>query len=172
MAAHISPGVYSILDRLDIKRLVPTSVRTFTQVGGHLDHQTRWRCYNATERGGRFYVMYGQTEAGPRITTLQSDEFPCRLERIDAPQLCGVRAVPKHHRRRIRRPTVVWSAGRDSLFAGSPVQAAGTGRKADPKAAVEWNDTGSSRWRARTAGLLDVPPGPTSKRGAARPPAG
>jgi acyl-coenzyme A synthetase/AMP-(fatty) acid ligase len=74
------PGVpfhYSVLDRLGIKRLVPASVRTFTQAGGHLDHQTRWRCYEAiVERGGRFYVMYGQTEAGPRITTLQSDEFP------------------------------------------------------------------------------------------------
>ena len=74
------PGVpfhYSVLDRLGIKRFVPASVRTFTQAGGHLDHQTRWRCYNAiVERGARFYVMYGQTEAGPRITTLQSDEFP------------------------------------------------------------------------------------------------
>jgi acyl-coenzyme A synthetase/AMP-(fatty) acid ligase len=74
------PGVpfhYGVLDRLGIKCRVPKSVRTFTQAGGHLDYQTRWRCYNAIfERGGRFYVMYGQTEAGPRITTLQSGEFP------------------------------------------------------------------------------------------------
>jgi acyl-coenzyme A synthetase/AMP-(fatty) acid ligase len=66
-----------VLDRLGIKRLVPTSVNAFTQAGGHLDHQTRLRCYEAiVERGGRFYIMYGQTEAGPRITTLQSDAFP------------------------------------------------------------------------------------------------
>jgi acyl-coenzyme A synthetase/AMP-(fatty) acid ligase len=74
------PGVpfhYSVLDRLSIKRTVPSSVRTFTQAGGHLDHGTRLRCYRAiSERGGRFYIMYGQTEAGPRITTLQSDDFP------------------------------------------------------------------------------------------------
>jgi acyl-coenzyme A synthetase/AMP-(fatty) acid ligase len=74
------PGVpfhYSVLDRLGVKRIVPSSVRTFTQAGGHLDHGTRLRCYQAiSERGGRFYIMYGQTEAGPRITTLQSDDFP------------------------------------------------------------------------------------------------
>jgi acyl-CoA synthetase (AMP-forming)/AMP-acid ligase II len=74
------PGVpfhYSVLDRLGIKRMAPASVRTFTQAGGHLDQNTRLRCYQAIlERGGRFYVMYGQTEAGPRITTLQSNDFP------------------------------------------------------------------------------------------------
>ena len=74
------PGVpfhYTVLDRLGIKRLAPASITTFTQAGGHLDHQTRLRCYEAiSARGGRFYVMYGQTEAGPRMTTLQSDEFP------------------------------------------------------------------------------------------------
>ena len=51
------PGVpfhYGVLDRLGIKCLVPESVSTFTQAGGHLDHQNRWRCYNAIfERGGR-----------------------------------------------------------------------------------------------------------------------
>jgi acyl-coenzyme A synthetase/AMP-(fatty) acid ligase len=74
------PGVpfhYSVLDRLGVKRMVPSSVRTFTQAGGHLDHGTRLRCHQAISgRGGRFYVMYGQTEAGPRMTTLQSDDFP------------------------------------------------------------------------------------------------
>ena len=54
------PGVpfhYSVLDRLGIKRFVPASVRNCTQAGGHLDHQTRWRCHNAiVERGGNFTV--------------------------------------------------------------------------------------------------------------------
>jgi len=74
------PGVpfhYNVLDRLGIKRMVPASVLTFTQAGGNLDLATRQRCYRAiSERGGRFYVMYGQTEAGPRMTTLQSEDFP------------------------------------------------------------------------------------------------
>jgi acyl-CoA synthetase (AMP-forming)/AMP-acid ligase II len=74
------PGVpfhYGVLDRLGIDRLVPPSVRSFTQAGGHLDLSRRARCYDAiVRRGGRFYIMYGQTEAGPRITTLQSTDFP------------------------------------------------------------------------------------------------
>lgn len=74
------PGVpfhYTVLDRLGIKRMVPASVLAFTQAGGNLDLATRQRCHQAiSERGGRFYVMYGQTEAGPRITTLQSEDFP------------------------------------------------------------------------------------------------
>jgi acyl-CoA synthetase (AMP-forming)/AMP-acid ligase II len=74
------PGVpfhYSVLDRLEIARTVPESVRTFTQAGGHPDHSLRLRSYRAiTDRGGRFYIMYGQTEACPRITVLRSDDFP------------------------------------------------------------------------------------------------
>lgn len=73
------PGVpfhYGVLDRLRINRTVPQCVMTFTQAGGHLNHQLRLRCHNAiADRGGRFYIMYGQTEAGPRITTLRSEEF-------------------------------------------------------------------------------------------------
>ena len=61
------PGVpfhYSVLDRLGIKRMVPSSVRTFTQAGGHLDHGTRLRCYQAIlERGGRI-LHYVWTDGG------------------------------------------------------------------------------------------------------------
>jgi acyl-CoA synthetase (AMP-forming)/AMP-acid ligase II len=77
-ATHF-PGVpfhYGVLDRLGVARMAPASITTFTQAGGHLDLQTRLRCYRAiSQRGGRFYIMYGQTEAGPRITTLPSEEF-------------------------------------------------------------------------------------------------
>src|SRR6266571_6374309 len=70
------PGVpfhYTVLDRLGIDRVVPSSVRSFTQAGGHLDLATRIQCYDSiVKRGGRFYIMYGQTEAGPRIATVES----------------------------------------------------------------------------------------------------
>jgi acyl-CoA synthetase (AMP-forming)/AMP-acid ligase II len=68
------PGVpfhYVALARLGAG-LVPDSVKTFTQAGGALDLrvQTKIRDW-ATQRGGRFFVMYGQTEAAPRMATLQ-----------------------------------------------------------------------------------------------------
>ena len=49
-----------------------TSVKAFTQAGGALDLrvQTKIREW-AAQRGGQFFVMYGQTEASPRMATLQ-----------------------------------------------------------------------------------------------------
>src|SRR6202020_959175 len=68
------PGVpfhYVALARLGAG-LVPDSVKTFTQAGGALDLrvQTKIRDW-ATQRGGRFFIMYGPTEASPRMATLQ-----------------------------------------------------------------------------------------------------
>ena len=68
------PGVpfhYVALARLG-PSLVPDSVKTFTQAGGALDVrvQTKIREW-AAQRGGQFFVMYGQTEASPRMATLQ-----------------------------------------------------------------------------------------------------
>jgi acyl-CoA synthetase (AMP-forming)/AMP-acid ligase II len=68
------PGVpfhYIALARLG-PSLVPDSVKTFTQAGGALDLrvQTKIREW-AAQRGGQFFVMYGQTEASPRMATLQ-----------------------------------------------------------------------------------------------------
>jgi acyl-CoA synthetase (AMP-forming)/AMP-acid ligase II len=68
------PGVpfhYVALARLGAG-LVPNSVKTFTQAGGALDLrvQTKIREW-ASQRDGQFFVMYGQTEASPRMATLQ-----------------------------------------------------------------------------------------------------
>ncbi len=73
------PGVpfhYEMLLRLGLERLGLESLRTLTQAGGHLRVELREKAYKyMNDRGGRFYVMYGQTEAAPRITTLDHDEF-------------------------------------------------------------------------------------------------
>ena len=73
------PGVpfhYAALARFG-PSIVPDSVKVFTQAGGALDPRIQAKIYDmATEREGRFFVMYGQTEASPRMTTLQHDDFP------------------------------------------------------------------------------------------------
>ena len=72
------PGVpfhYAALARLGAS-LVPDSVKVFTQAGGALDPRIQAKIHDwATLRGGRFFVMYGQTEASPRMTTLQHADF-------------------------------------------------------------------------------------------------
>ena len=72
------PGVpfhYAALARLGAG-IVPESVNVFTQAGGALDPRVQAKIFEmATRREGRFFVMYGQTEASPRMTTLQHVDF-------------------------------------------------------------------------------------------------
>jgi len=72
------PGVpyhYELLRRLDLNRLDGGAVKTLTQAGGRLAPElVRHFAEIAAARGGRFFVMYGQTEAAPRISTLPAEE--------------------------------------------------------------------------------------------------
>jgi len=72
------PGVpfhYTVLARFGLAH-VPGSVQTFTQAGGALDLGLQRKLQGQiAARGGRFFVMYGQTEAAPRMTTLPSEDF-------------------------------------------------------------------------------------------------
>jgi acyl-CoA synthetase (AMP-forming)/AMP-acid ligase II len=72
------PGVpfhYVALARLGAS-LIPDSVKVFTQAGGALDARVQTKIHDwADKRDGRFFVMYGQTEASPRMTTLQHADF-------------------------------------------------------------------------------------------------
>jgi len=71
------PGVpfhYAALARLG-PAIVPDSVKVFTQAGGALDLRIQTKIHEwAAERGGRFFVMYGQTEASPRMATLPHED--------------------------------------------------------------------------------------------------
>jgi acyl-coenzyme A synthetase/AMP-(fatty) acid ligase len=77
------PGVpfhYDFLARADLPKLIPESLRTFTQAGGALSPRLQSRMHEkAVSVGGRFYVMYGQTEASPRMTTLPWDMLPVKV---------------------------------------------------------------------------------------------
>lgn len=74
------PGVpfhHQIMLKLGLKRLNLPSLRTLTQAGGALDAALRAQAHEfMAATGGRFFVLYGQTEAAPRMTTLQHDDFP------------------------------------------------------------------------------------------------
>jgi acyl-CoA synthetase (AMP-forming)/AMP-acid ligase II len=82
------PSQYEMLRRLRFDPARYPALRTLTQAGGRLrtERITEFAQKMATV-GGRLYVMYGQTEAGPRMATLP----PARL----ADKLGSVgRAVP------------------------------------------------------------------------------
>jgi acyl-CoA synthetase (AMP-forming)/AMP-acid ligase II len=77
------PGVpyhYNFLARGDLATLLPPRLRCFTQAGGALAPRLQTRMREGLGRiGGRFFAMYGQTEAAPRMTTLPHDRLPEKL---------------------------------------------------------------------------------------------
>ena len=82
------PGVpfhHQIMLKLGLRRLNLPSLRTLTQAGGALDSELRQQLYDFMQAtGGRFFVLYGQTEAAPRMTTLQHTDFPAAPRSVGA----------------------------------------------------------------------------------------
>jgi acyl-CoA synthetase (AMP-forming)/AMP-acid ligase II len=71
------PFAYEGLTQMRMDRSLPPSLRTMTQAGGRLGVATAERFHAAmSARGGRFFTMYGQTEATARMSCLPSDRFP------------------------------------------------------------------------------------------------
>ncbi len=73
------PGVpyhHEMINRLGLNRLKLPSLTSLSQAGGRLSESVTEKLHAAMDsREGRFYVMYGQTEASPRMTTLPHEEF-------------------------------------------------------------------------------------------------
>lgn len=80
--ARSVPGVpfhYDLLRRIGFDRIRNSSIRTMTQAGGRLAPEMVVATRQALDAvGGQFFVMYGQTEATARISTLDHDEIPDR----------------------------------------------------------------------------------------------
>jgi acyl-CoA synthetase (AMP-forming)/AMP-acid ligase II len=74
------PSQYEMLRRLRFDPARYPALRTLTQAGGRLrtERITEFAQKMATV-GGRLYVMYGQTEAGPRMATLPPDRLADKL---------------------------------------------------------------------------------------------
>jgi long-chain acyl-CoA synthetase len=70
------PYTYQMLERAGFRDLHLPSLRTLQQAGGALDAKLA-RTYgeHMTARGGRFFVMYGQTEATARISYVPPDRL-------------------------------------------------------------------------------------------------
>lgn len=69
------PYTYQVLERLNLDKLNVPNLHTFTQAGGKLNaHLVEKFAQKAAQRNGRFFVMYGQTEATARIAILPAPE--------------------------------------------------------------------------------------------------
>ena len=74
------PYSYQLLERIGFEDFELPALKTMTQAGGKLDDQRVLHFHRLmSERGGRFFVMYGQTEATARISILPPDELPAKV---------------------------------------------------------------------------------------------
>ena len=80
------PATYEILRRMGLARLQLPSLRMLTQAGGRLrDELVRHFAESARDHGLRFFVMYGQTEASPRISYVPPDRLLDKVGSIGIP---------------------------------------------------------------------------------------
>jgi acyl-coenzyme A synthetase/AMP-(fatty) acid ligase len=80
------PFTYQTLRRLGMDYIRTSSIRTMTQAGGRLapDYVAAFHA-EMDRKGGRFLVMYGQTEATARISVLQHQDIPRKRGSVGRP---------------------------------------------------------------------------------------
>jgi len=80
------PYTYQILNRIGLDHFEVPSLNTLTQAGGRLDDALILKFERAMRaRGGRFVVMYGQTEATARMTYLPPEYLPEKVGAVGIP---------------------------------------------------------------------------------------
>lgn len=80
------PTWYQMLLRTGFDKAETPSLRVLTQAGGRLDERTKRAVMNFAEaKGLLFYVMYGQTEAAPRISYVPPEALSGKLNSIGIP---------------------------------------------------------------------------------------
>ncbi len=77
------PLFYEYLDRLNLNKFTLNKIKYLTQAGGHLNKEIKKRLlFILKKRKIKFYIMYGQTEAGPRITTLNLSKNENKIDSV------------------------------------------------------------------------------------------
>lgn len=79
------PSLYKTLSRLNLDTMAPESLNTLTQAGGKLDPESIEKFANLMrDRDGHMYIMYGQTEASPRIACFDAVAHPDKIGSVGA----------------------------------------------------------------------------------------
>ncbi len=88
------PAHFHILERLRFDPRSHRALRTLTQAGGRLRTESVLDFHDRLRPiGGRLFVMYGQTEGGPRLTTLPPSMLPAKAGSVGLPLPGGSIAI-------------------------------------------------------------------------------
>ncbi|MFL6126423.1 AMP-binding protein [Actinophytocola sp.] len=94
------PTTYAAFGPAHVALLERTRIHTMTQAGARLADELTVRLWRLmAQRNGRFFVMYGQTEATSRIACLDPADLPARLGSVGVAVPGGtvtIRPTPAH----------------------------------------------------------------------------
>ncbi len=134
------PMTYAAFGPAHASLLARTKIRTMTQSGARLGDEATMRLARMMDqRDGRFFVMYGQTEATSRIARLDPADLPRHLGSVGTAVPGGtisIRPVPPHARAMPGEGTVCYrgpgvmlgyAASRQDLRRGAEVDILDTG---------------------------------------------
>jgi acyl-CoA synthetase (AMP-forming)/AMP-acid ligase II len=134
------PMTYAAFGPTHANLLGRSKIRTMTQSGSRLGDDLTMRLVRMmAQRDGRFFVMYGQTEATSRIARLDPADLPEHLGSVGTPMPGGTitirpapvhaRAVPGEGEVHYRGPGVMlgYATGRADLCRGAEVDVLDTG---------------------------------------------
>jgi acyl-coenzyme A synthetase/AMP-(fatty) acid ligase len=80
------PEFYEYLKRIDFEKRITKSIKYLTQAGGKLEEKTLGYFGKICKKNKvKFYVMYGQAEASPRMTYLKWEKFFSKINSIGKP---------------------------------------------------------------------------------------
>lgn len=82
------PAVYEYLKKINFEKFIFNSIRYLTVAGGKTNKDVLKYLYKICKKKGiKFFVMYGQTEASPRMSYFDLTKHPEKLDSIGKPIL-------------------------------------------------------------------------------------
>jgi len=101
------PEFYNFLKKIGFKKKTYSSIKYLTQAGGKMSSSTLEYFQSLTkEKKIKFYAMYGQTEAGPRMSILNWKMFLKKNDSIGQPlKNCRIELIDKK-KNKIRKPNI------------------------------------------------------------------
>ena len=80
------PTVYDYLRRIKFENFIPSSLKYLTVAGGKVSDGTLNYLLNVCRiKKIKFFVMYGQTEASPRMSYYELNKYPKKIGSIGKP---------------------------------------------------------------------------------------
>lgn len=130
------PYSYDMLLKLRFERMDLPSVRTLTQAGGKMSPAQTQRVLDICKsKGIRFFPMYGQTEASPRMAYLSPEDLAHKLGSIGHPIPGGRMWIEDEHGQVVSKPNQVG----ELVYSGPNVAMGYAERREDLSRGDDWH---------------------------------